>query len=142
MSDRGVLLVRSGGRELALALADVLEVADRGALGLVPARLAAFRGVIFARGRCVALLHLGALLGESACPPGPPALTMVLVSAGRWQFALEVESADAAPEERILPPPDGSGFADWATGAVRRSGGWVPVLNVEALTRRWQEAAA
>ena len=142
MSDRGVLLVRSGGRELGLALADVLEVADRGALGRVPARHPAFRGVIQARGRCVALLHLGSLLSGAACPPGAPALSMVLVTAGRWQFALEVESADAAPDEPILPPPDGSGFASWARGAVKRGGRWIPVLDVEALTRRWQEAAA
>lgn len=142
MTDRGVLLVRTGGRELGLMLRDVIEVSDHGAVWQVPARLPAFRGVIQVRGKIVALLHLGALLGESDCPAGPPSQTMVLVAAGRWHFALEVDSADAAPDERILPPPEGTGFASWASGAVQRGGGWVPVLNVEALTRRWQEAAA
>ncbi|HXI19673.1 MAG TPA: hypothetical protein VNH46_01225, partial [Gemmatimonadales bacterium] len=57
-------------------------------------------------------------------------------------LALEVEWVDAAPDEEILPPPEGSGVAAWAVGVVRRGRAWIPILNLGALAERLREAGA
>lgn len=132
----GILLVRSGGREVGLPLDRVLEVGGIGAINAVPGTAPAVRGVTEARGRLVPIAHLGALLAGEACPPLVAEQTQVLALVdGQW-LALEVEAADAAPSDAILPPPEGSGLASWVVGVVRRDKTWIPVLNLDALADR------
>lgn len=138
MSATGVLLVRTDGRMLGIRLADVAEIGDTGAVQLVPSSIAALRGVTTIRGRLVPLFHLGALIGERACPSGAPANTMVLAQVGGRWIAFEVDGADAAPDEEILTTFLESAAGSWTLGAVRREDGWVPILNLDALAERWQ----
>jgi hypothetical protein len=49
-----------------------------------------------------------------------------------------VDDVDAAPDEEVLPPPDGSLLAAWALGVVRMKDGWIPILNLDALADRLQ----
>jgi chemotaxis signal transduction protein len=136
MSGHGILLVRSGGRELGLPLEGVLEVGSILQVDVVPGVAPAVRGVTEARGRLVPLAHLGALLAGESCPPLDRENTQVLaLVAGQW-LALEVDAADAAPADAILPPPEGSGLAAWVVGVVRREKSWIPVLNLDALADR------
>jgi chemotaxis signal transduction protein len=133
MSRHGILLVRSGGRELGLPLDRVLEVGSIRQVNVVPGASRSVRGVTEARGRLVPLAHLGALLAGEACPPLDRDHTQVLALVGAQWLALEVDSADAAPADAILPPPEGSGLAAWVVGVVRREKSWIPVLNLDAL---------
>ena len=137
MSARGVLLMETGGRRLGLPLAEVLEVGDVQAVMPVPGTVPSVRGITRARGRLVPLAHLGALVSGGACPPAPAGdRTQVLAAlADRW-VALEVDSVDAAPEEEIHAPPEGTGLGAWAMGVVRRDNGWIPVLNLGTLAER------
>ena len=131
----GVLIVRAGALRLALRLADVLEVGDTRPAQLVPKSLPALRGLTIVRDRLVPLVHLESLLWGIEAPP-EPGVTMICVRiAGRW-VALEVDDADAAPDQEILQAPQGLA-ADWATGAVCRADGWVPLLNPDALADRF-----
>jgi chemotaxis signal transduction protein len=138
MTTRGVLLVRTAGRRLGLPLSGILEVGELSAVDRVPGSAPAIRGLMRARGRLVPLAHLGALVSGSACPPPDPDRSVVLATVvDRW-LALEVDEVDAAPDEEVLPPPEGSGLAAWALGVVRRDNGWIPVLNLDALADRLQ----
>lgn len=136
MKTAGILLVRSGGREIGLPLERVLEVGSIGAVNVVPGAVRAVRGVTEARGRLVPLAHLGALLAGEACPPLDAENTQVLALVEDQWLALEVDGADAAPADAILPPPEGSGLAAWVVGVVRRDKAWIPVLNLDALADR------
>lgn len=132
----GILLVQSGGRELGLPLDRVLEVGGIRQINAVPGAAPAVRGVTEARGRLVPFAHLGALLAGEACPPLVPENTQVLALVADQWLALEVDAADAAPADAILPPPEGSGLASWVVGVVRRGKQWIPVLNLDALAER------
>lgn len=136
MSGHGVLLVRSEGRRLGLPLEQVLEVGSIGRIDPVPGSVRAVRGVTLARGRLVPLVHLGALLSGKECPPLLPDRTQVLASIAQQWLALEVDEADAAPSDEVLPPPEGSGLAAWVNGVVRLDKSWIPVLNLDALADR------
>lgn len=136
--NRGVLLVTSGGRQLGLPLNGILEVGDVAEVGRVPGTAPSVRGVMQARGRLLPLAHLGALVSGKACPAPAGERSAVLATvADRW-LALEVEAVDAAPEDEVLPPPEGSALAALALGVVRRDEQWIPVLNLEALADRLQ----
>lgn len=138
MTTRGVLLVRTGGRRLGLPLVGILEVGEATGVSQVPGSAPSIRGMMRARGRLVPLAHLGALVSGVACPAPDPDRSVVLATvADRW-LALEVDDVDAAPDEVVLPPPEGSGLAAWALGVVRRDGGWIPILNLDALADRLQ----
>lgn len=138
MKSKGVLLVRTGGRRLGLPLGGILEVGEASSFEKVPGTAPAVRGVMHARGRLVPLAHLGALVSGEACPPPDPDRAVVLATvADRW-LALEVDDVDAAPNEEVLPPPEGSGLAAWAVGVVRRDNSWIPILNLDALADRLQ----
>jgi chemotaxis signal transduction protein len=139
MSERGVLLVRTGGRRLGLPLRGVLEVSEAGTIDRVPGTAPAIRGVMRARGRLVPLAHLGALVSGAACPAPSPERAVVLASVAERWLALEVDEVDAAPDEVVLPPPDGSDLGAWAVGVVRRDDGWIPILNLHALADRLQD---
>jgi len=136
MTTRGVLLVRAGGRRLGLPLGGILEVGESRAVSRIPGSAPAIRGVMQARGRLVPLAHLGALVSGGACPAPDPDHSVVLATvADRW-LALEVDDVDAAPDEDVLLPPEGSGLAAWAIGVVRRDNSWIPILNLDALADR------
>jgi len=136
MSDRGVLLVQTGGRRLGLPLHEVLEVSDVARVEPVPGAAPALRGITSARGRLVPLAHLGALVSGGRCPPAAAERTQVLATvADRW-LALEVDDVDAAPDQEILPPPEGAGFASWAMGVVRLENQWIPILDLTVLAER------
>lgn len=136
MNDRGVLLVQTGGRRLGLPLRGVLEVSDVRQVERVPGSAPAVRGITSARGRLVPLAHLGALVSGGQCPPESPERTQVLAAvADRW-LALEVDEVDAAPDQEILPPPEGSGLAGWTVGVVRLENQWIPVLDLSVLADR------
>jgi chemotaxis signal transduction protein len=132
----GILLVKSGGREIGLPLNRVLEVGSIRQVNVVPGASRAVRGVTEARGRLVPIAHLGALLAGEACPPLVADNTQVLALVGEQWLALEVDAADAAPADAILPPPEGSGLAAWVVGVVRREKSWIPVLNLDALAEK------
>lgn len=142
MTTTGILLVRTAGRSIGIPLGDVIAVTGLGVVSRVPSALPAVRGVIVARGRLVTLLHLGALLSGGPCPEGALATTVVLASAGGTIVGLEVEEADTIPDAVLLPPPEGSGFAGWAIGAIRRGQGWIPILNLDALVAQWRAREA
>lgn len=136
MKSHGILLVRSGGRDIGLPLDRVLEVGTIRQINAVPGSARSVRGVTEARGRLVPFAHLGALLAGESCPPLGPDNTQVLAMVEDQWLALEVDTADAAPADAILPPPEGSGFAAWVVGVVRREKSWIPVLNLDALAER------
>jgi chemotaxis signal transduction protein len=138
MTSRGVLLVQTGGRTLGLPLRGILEVGEAGSFERVPGSAPAIRGVMRARGRLVPLAHLGALVSGQACPAPDPACAVVLATVADHWLALEVDDVDAAPDEEVLPPPEGSVLAAWALGVVRRDNGWIPILNLDALADRLQ----
>jgi purine-binding chemotaxis protein CheW len=138
MSTRGVLLVRTGGRRLGLPLVGILEVGEAAMIEPVPGTAPAIRGVMQVRGRLVPLAHLGALVSGGACPTPEPDRSVVLATVSDRWLALEVDEVDAAPDEEVLPPPEGSSLAAWALGVVRRDDGWIPILNLDALADRLQ----
>ncbi len=139
MTAAQLLYVRAGGHRCGLPLAQVLAVIEAGPVQAVPGRLAALRGIIQVRGRMVSLFNLGALLGGEM-PPGPPNGMLVLTRIGGREVALEVDEIDAAPAGAVVPPPDYAGLQVWASGAVRQTDGWVPILNLEGLAERWRLA--
>lgn len=139
MSVERLLYVRAGGYRFGLPLSAVLAVLEPAAVQAVPSRLAALRGVIEARGRMLSLLNLGALLGAEM--PGHSTGGMLVVArVGGVEVALEVDEIDAAPADTVLPPPEHASLQSWASGAVRRPEGWVPILNLDGLAERWRLA--
>jgi len=140
MTGHGLLVLRSSDRTMAMKVEDVIEVGDRGAWQVVPAHLPAMRGVTLIRGRLVPLLHLGALVEGEPAPPHPSPLIVVAASREQW-VALEVDAVDSAPSRDVLADESAGGLPGLSAGALRREGKWIPVLNLEALARRWQEPA-
>lgn len=140
MSTQQLLYVRAGGQRCGLPLAQVLAVIEPGPVQAVPGTLGALRGITEARGRMVSLLNLGALLG-APMPSGSAVGMLVIARVGGREVALEVDEVDAAPAEAVVPLPEHAGLQTWASGAVRRSDGWVPILNLEGLAERWRLAA-
>ena len=69
--------------------------------------------------------------------PDPGRAVVLATVADRW-LALEVDDVDAAPDEEVLPPPEGSLLAAWALGVVRMNDGWIPILNLDMLAERLQ----
>ncbi len=139
MSRAQLLYVRAGGQRCGLPLEQVLAVIEPGPVQPVPGRLTALRGITEARGRMVSLLNLGALLGGEMLP-GPASGMLVIARVGGREVALEVDEIDAAPAGSVVPLPDHAGLQAWASGAVRQTDGWVPILNLEGLAERWRLA--
>lgn len=125
------LLVRVGGREVGLDVAEVLEVVDLAATFAVPSTDAAVRGVVAVRERLVPVVNLAAVLwgGESAGVRGEVG---VLARAGRQRICLEVDGAEAVLAEEVVPVPAGESLP-WALGVARRDGKLVPILDLKAL---------
>lgn len=134
-----LLYVRAGGHRCGLPLRQVVAVLEPGACQPVPGRSPALRGVIQARGRMFSLLNLGALLG-GRMPESSSGSMLVIARVGGREVALEVEEIDAAPGGSVVPLPDHADLQAWASGAVRRADGWVPILNLDGLAERWDQA--
>jgi chemotaxis signal transduction protein len=98
------------------------------------------RGVTSVRGRLIPLLHLGALMGGADAPADAAPLMVVAESRGSW-LGLEVDEADSASAAESLEGEQEGTLTDLSSGAIRRAGGWIPVLNLEAMARRWLEPA-
>lgn len=136
MSNGGaVLLVRAGRRRVALALDHLVEVVDPGMPIGVPARLPALRGLTSIRGKLAPLVHLGALLDGTACPP-TVGEAGVVIAVGDRQICLEVEAVEEVLREPALPVPPGAEALPWALGVTRGPDGLIPVLDLPALGGR------
>jgi chemotaxis signal transduction protein len=135
----GFLLVRAGERLVALPLAHVLEVTSVGAVHPVPTIERAMRGLVTVHGRAMPLVHLGALLDGTACPPAAGSVGVVIVVDGR-RLCLEIEAAELLVREPALPVPPGETLP-WAIGVARHAESLVPLLDVPALSSRLMEAA-
>jgi chemotaxis signal transduction protein len=136
-TDQGFLLVRAGQRRVGLELAHVAGVTLLGSVHPVPSLIAAVRGVATIQGTLVPVIHLGALLDGSACPPRTSE-TGVLVTIGGRRLCLEVDDAELLVRDHALPVPQGTTFS-WAVGVARHADGLVPLLDVEALSSRFME---
>ncbi len=139
-AEGGFLMVRTGDKRVGLELAHVVEVIQIGAVYPVPSRELAVRGVADVRGRIVPVVHLGALIDESACPARAGDLVVVVRVDGR-RVCLEIDDAEIVVREPTLPVPQGSTFP-WAIGVARHPEGLVPVLDLTALSLRFMEASA
>ena len=125
------LLVRAGGREVGLEVAQVLEVVDLAATFPVPSTDAAVRGVVAVRDRLVPVVNLAAVLWGGDCPAAV-AEVGVLARAGRQRICLEVDAAEAVLAEDVVPVPAGESLP-WALGVTQRDGVLVPILDLKAL---------
>lgn len=128
------LLVRAGGRDIGLEVAEVLEVVDLDATFAVPSREPALRGVVAVRERLVPVVSLSAVLWGGECPVVRGEIG-VLTRAGRQRICLEVDDAEAVLAEDVVPVPAGETLP-WAMGVARRNGALVPILDLKALGAR------
>jgi purine-binding chemotaxis protein CheW len=128
------LLVRAGGRQIGLEVAEVLEVVDLVATFAVPTTDPALRGVVAVRERLVPVVNLSAVLWGAACPAGRGEVGVV-ARAGRQRICLEVDGAEAVLAEDVVPVPAGEALP-WAMGVARREGALVPILDLKALGAR------
>ena len=134
MSGEGWLLVRAGDRRVGLALEQVIEVLDLGAVHPVPSTDSAVRGVTSSRGSVVPVIHLPSLLGHVGGAGG----TAVLVRLGTRRICLEVDDAEEVLREPGLPVPAGAALP-FAAAVVRHGDGIVPLLDLAALGSRLAE---
>jgi chemotaxis signal transduction protein len=125
------LLVRAGGRDIGLEVAEVLEVVDLDATFAVPSGDPAVRGVVAVRERLVPVVSLSAVLWGGECPALRGEIG-VLARAGRQRICLEVDGAEAVLAEDVVPVPAGETLP-WAMGVARRDGHLVPILDLKAL---------
>jgi purine-binding chemotaxis protein CheW len=136
----GYLIVRAAGRQVGLALDQVVEVLDPGDAFPVPAVEPAVRGVTSIRGRIMPLVHLGALLDGSTCPT-ERGDTAVVVELSGHRLCLEVEAAESVLQGSGLPVPADRGLP-WAVGVARTESGLLPLLDLTALAARITECSA
>jgi purine-binding chemotaxis protein CheW len=130
----GFLLVRAERRSYGLPLERVVEVADLTEVLDVPRSNPSVRGLTPLRGRLVPLVHLGAFLGGRE-PPEERGRAAVLVELGGRLMAFEVDDAEEVVRGATLPLPAGESLP-WAVGVAERTGGLVPILDLEALGER------
>jgi chemotaxis signal transduction protein len=136
----GFLLVRAGSRRVGLELSHVIEVTQLGRVHPVPAVEPAVRGVAAVHGRMVPVVHLGSLL-DGVPYPVEPGNVAVLVDVEGRRVCLEIEEAEILVREAALPVPPGETLP-WAIGVARYADGWVPLLDLSALSSRLMEAAS
>jgi chemotaxis signal transduction protein len=136
MSAAGFLVARSGVERIGVALASVEEVVDLGVPAPVPARLAAFRGVVPWRGRHVSVLHLGALLAGGE-PPAARGDTALVIDLGGTPVALEVDGVEEVVEGGGASV--GESPVAGASGVWQVDGALVTMLDLGALAERLAE---
>lgn len=132
------LLVRAGGRLLALPVAQLDAVADPGPVAPVPATEPALRGVATVRGRLVPVLSLGALLDVAPERRGDGG-TMVLAHHDDQLLCLEVDAAEHVVRGEALPMPE-QRSVPWARAVLEVDGALVPVVDIAALGARLAES--
>lgn len=130
MSD-AFLLVAAGGTRIALPLAQLEGVTSASPVVPVPTGEPAVAGVATIRGETLPVVSLAALLGVAA----PPADAFVLVDTGGVRICLAVDEAETLARGEQLPLP-GGGTMPWARAVLRTGGGYVPLLDLEALAER------
>jgi purine-binding chemotaxis protein CheW len=141
--ERGVtpyLVVRAGGGQYGLPLADVREVLEVHEVVAVPGAHPAVRGVSPVHGRLIPRVDLGALLaGKAPQGGGAMAPTIVVVQGGERTVAFEVDEVDLAMQDDVLPLP-----ATWegpgAASAARHGDALIPLLEVGVLLARLEAA--
>jgi chemotaxis signal transduction protein len=129
--------VRTGARRVGLELSHVLGVTSLGTVHPVPSVEPAVRGVAAVQGKMVPVIHLGALLEGSACPPELTGIG-VLVSVGSSRFCFEVDDAELLVRDRALPVPPGPTLP-WAFGVAKHADELVPLLDLPAISSRFME---
>jgi chemotaxis signal transduction protein len=130
------LVVRAGGERYGLRLEDVREVVDTLEPRAVPARTSALRGVMPLHERHCSLLHLESLLSGTV-PPAVVSDTAVVVAAGGFLMALEVEDVEDVVDRAATFV--GAAPAAWSTGVWRVGDELVTVLDLEVLAERLTE---
>jgi hypothetical protein len=65
----------------------------------------------------------------------------VLVDVEGRRVCLEIEEAEILVREAALPVPPGETLP-WTIGVARHADGWVPLLDLSALSSRLMEAAS
>ena len=128
------LLVRAGGREVGLEVAEVLGVVGLAGACAVPSTGAGVRGVVAVRERLVPVVNLSAVLWGGDCPSALGEVG-VLARAGRQRICLEVDGVEAVLAEEVVPVPAGESLP-WALGVAQRDGMLVPILDLKALGAR------
>ncbi|MCU0620187.1 MAG: chemotaxis protein CheW [Gemmatimonadales bacterium] len=133
---RAFLLVRSGGRPFGLGVEALDEVCASAPVARVPSHSPAVRGVRRLRDTLVPVVHLGALLDETACPE-PPGEAVVLVRLAGRRVALEVDEAEVVRRERVVVARVEDRLP-WsrAIAVLADSGAFVPLLDLAALEAR------
>lgn len=130
----GFLLVRASGRLIGLPVEHLVAVADVGLAHPVPSPEPAMRGVAGVRGETMPVIHLGALLAGTACPPESGQVGVVILVDG-VHLCLEVDEADVVVRALAMPLPSASALP-WARSVVRCPEGLVPLLDLTALGAR------
>jgi purine-binding chemotaxis protein CheW len=132
------VVVRLGDGRFAVALDEVAEVGKVPAVTRVPGAPGWVAGVVNWRGRILAVLDLGLLLGADAGVQGAAARLVVLVTdvASVGVLVDGVEGTAALGDEHEAVPAAVSGVgADLVRGLVSREDGPVALLDVGAVIR-------
>lgn len=137
MAPAPYLVVRAGDRRVGLALTQVIAVTEPAAAHAVPSVEPAVRGIARIRGRLMPVIHLGALLDGSGCPPTTGETAIVVACDGR-PLCLEVDDAESVLRETALPVPPGAAVP-LAVAVARGPNGLLPLLDLTALAARFAE---
>ncbi len=123
----GRLLVwRSGGAAYAFPVEAVERIAELGSLHRLPGQ-AAGAGVVIVDGEAIAALDAAARVGLDGS--GAPAQIVVVRTGGERRAVLVDRAETLAGEAAIVPPPAGSGAADFVAGLAEVEGEQVVVLD-------------
>jgi chemotaxis signal transduction protein len=132
------VVVRLGAGRFAVALDQVAEVGKVPTVTRVPGAPGWVAGVVNWRGRILAVLDLGALLGADAGARGSTARLVVLMTevatVGVLVDTVEGTAALGADHEPVPSALSGAG-AELVRGQVPRDDGPVAVLDVDAVIR-------
>ena len=132
------VVVRLGEGRFAVALEEVAEVGKLPPVTRVPGAPAWVAGVVNWRGRILAVLDLGLLLGADDAASGPAARLVVLVTdVATVGVLVDGVEGTAALGDSYEPVPAAIGGvgADLVRGQVPRDDGPVAVLDVGAVVR-------
>ena len=139
MSGAAYLIVRTGTRRVGLSLEHLVEVIDAPPALPVPSVEPSLRGLVHVRESLIPLIHLEALLSGAVCPPARGS-TGIVCRVGRLLFCLEVDAADEVVREAMLSVAADAALP-WATGVAVRTDGYVPLLDLGAVSARLAEAS-
>ncbi len=134
------LLVRVAANQYGLPLESVSEIIPLTGVLPIPGALEAVRGVLPVRGRLVPVVHLGALMSETAAPEiSSEAAVVVVTPVGT--LALEVDEATDIMRDAPGAVPAGWDLP-WASGVAHREGNLIPIVDIAVLAERVRPAEA